>query len=863
MPPVVSTGTEGEATCVRTGGFEVVLMALVVAALVVAAALVDVVELLEVGVERAAGVALGGEPTMPPTVISRTTTARTDQIVRLAAVLRVGRVRSPRRVLDQREARGPAFDGGVTDRWVRVRRCSRTWITPQMADRFGALGRLVHAESRFKIYRPAAARHEVCGVSDYKCRSLATTPAYAAERGREIIVLYRTDGGRVATPAGFENKAAFIWKIADKLRGHLKPHEYGTVMLPTLVLFRLDAVLEPTKAAVLAQAAKLEQAGVGTVAPILKRVSGQSFYNTSPLTMKTMLSDDKNIAAQLRQYIAAFSPGAAEVLEEYHYDATITRLDKAGVLYAMLGDFADIELHPQYVSNEAMGYIFEELLRKFSEMSNETAGEHYTPREVIRLMVDLLFAEDTEALSGPAPVRTVYDPAAGTGGMLTIATNYLAELNPNAHVEVYGQELNPETWAIARSELMMKGGDADRMVLGNSLTADGYAGTHFDYLLANPPYGVDWKAYAEPIKDEAGTKGWGGRFGAGLPRISDGSFLFLQHMISKMKPVADRPETAWIDGGSRIAIVLSGSPLFSGGAGSGESEIRRWIIENDWLEGIVALPDQMFYNTGISTYVWIVTNRKPAGRAGTVTLVDARDMGTKMRKSLGDKRKELTADAIAEISRLFREVPDLVAGPDPDPRVKVMRNEQFGFARLTVERPLRRVWRVDEMALAGLPGETAAALVELAGQSFPTEKDAKIAVSACGLDTKTINAVVKTIAAYDPDAEAIKANSGGGYESDPDLRDQENIPLPAGYLELDDRVQLNAVREAAEKHLIEEIHPYVPDAWIDHDKTKIGYEIPFTRQFYVYSPPRPVAEIRADIDALEMQIQQWMKGLAG
>jgi type I restriction enzyme M protein len=294
----------------------------------------------------------------------------------------------------------------------------------------------------------------------------------------------------MATPPGFENKVAFIWKIADKLRGHLKPHEYGTVMLPTLVLFRLDAVLEPTKQAVLAKAATLDLMSPGAD-KILRRVAKQPFYNTSPLTMKTMLSDDKNVAAQLRQYIAAFSPGAAEVLEEYHYDATITRLDKAGVLYAVLGDFADIELHPKHVSNEAMGYIFEELLRKFSEMSNETAGEHYTPREVIRLMVDLLFAEDTDALTGPAPVRTLYDPAAGTGGMLTVASNYLAELNPNALLEVFGQELNNETWAIARSELMMRGAEADRMVLGNSFTQDGYASTRFDYMLANPPYGVD------------------------------------------------------------------------------------------------------------------------------------------------------------------------------------------------------------------------------------------------------------------------------------------------------------------------------------------------------------------------------------
>jgi type I restriction enzyme M protein len=660
------------------------------------------------------------------------------------------------------------------------------------------------------------------------------------------------------TPAGFENKVAFVWKIADKLRGHLKPHEYGSVMLPTLVLFRLDAVLEPTREAVQKKAAGLDLMSPGAD-KILRRVAGQSFYNTSRLTLKSMLSDDKNIATQLRQYIAGFSPAATEVLDAYRYDETITRLDKAGVLYAVLGDFADIELHPRYVSNEAMGYIFEELLRKFSEMSNETAGEHYTPREVIRLMVDLLFAEDTDALTGPAPVRTLYDPAAGTGGMLTVAANYLKELNPKALLEVYGQELNPETWAIARSELMMRGVEPDRMVLGNSFTQDGYPGLRADYMLANPPYGVDWKTYADPIKTEAATKGFAGRFGAGLPRISDGSFLVLQHMISKMKPVVDRPETPWIDGGSRIGIVLSGSPLFSGGAGSGESEIRRWIIENDWLEGIVALPDQMFYNTGISTYVWIVTNRKPAERAGTVTLVDARELGTKMRKSLGDKRKELTAAAIAEISRLFRDALELVGS---DPRVRVMRNEEFGYARLTVQRPMRRTWRVDDATLAALPEDLAAAIDNLRGQAWTTEKAARIAVSARGLTTKQINTVAKVIAVYDAEADPIKAKKGHGYEADPDLRDQENIPLPTGYLDFDEHEKTKAVRDAAEKHLAEEIRPYVPDAWIDHDKTRVGYEIPFTRQFYVYTPPRPVAEIRTDIDALEAQIQQWMKGIA-
>ena len=643
--------------------------------------------------------------------------------------------------------------------------------------------------------------------------------------------------GVSSQPAGFADKVAFVWKVADKLRGHFKPHEYGSVVLPLLVLRRLDAVLEPTKAKVL-ETAKDKDDNLGTRA-LLRKAAGQQFYNTSPLTFTTLLNDDKHVAASLRAYINAFSPDAVDVLEEYRFDDKITRLDKAGILYQVLGDFADLDLHPDQVSNEAMGYIFEELLRRFSEMSNETAGEHYTPREVIRLMVNLLFAEDTDALSGERPVRTIYDPAAGTGGMLTTAQHTLAELNPNAHLEMYGQELNPETWAIARSDLMITGSDPSRMQLGNTLVDDKWADQKFDYELANPPFGVDWKAYADPIKHESEKLGWEGRFGAGLPRVSDGSMLFLQHMISKFKPVNDDPKTPWVDGGTRMGIVLSGSPLFSGAAGSGESEIRRWILEGDLLESIVALPDQMFYNTGISTYVWILTNRKPEERRGKVVLVDAREMGTKMRKSLGDKRKELTDDAIREITNLFVDALEV-----DDPRVKVMRNEEFGFARLTVERPLRRVWQVD-------------------GQRLTSEKDAKslLATLHSDADSKTINALLKTAATTDATADPVKAKKVGGFDPDPDLRDQESIPLPAGYLDLDDDERIQAVRVAAEQHLRDEIHPYVPDAWIDHNKTKIGYEIPFTRQFYVYTPPRPVAEIRTEILALEAEIQDLMRGL--
>lgn len=652
----------------------------------------------------------------------------------------------------------------------------------------------------------------------------------------------------MSQPHGFQDKVAFIWKVADKLRGSFKQHEYGSVMLPLLVLRRLDAVLEPTKAQVLRQAASFGDKKLGPGEDlILKGIAKVPFYNTSPLTFRTLLADDKNVADNLHAYITGLSPAAYEVIERYDFGGKVARMDAAGILYGVLSDFADLRIGPEVVSNEAMGFIFEELLRKFSEMSNETAGEHYTPREVIRLVVDLLLSgQSAHALEGVnTPVRTVYDPAAGTGGMLTTAMDRIHDLNKTAKVAVYGQELNPETWAIARSDLLIQDVGADNMAFGNSLTQDAYPHTKFDYMLANPPYGVDWKSYAKPIQDEAAAHGFGGRFGAGLPRISDGSFLFLQHMLSKMKT------------GSRVGIVLSGSPLFSGAAGSGESEIRRWIIENDWLEGIVAQPDQMFYNTGISTYVWILTNAKPAHRAGRVALIDGRDMATKMRKSLGDKRKYLSEEAIDELVRLYDELPD-------DTRVKVLPNETFGFQRLTVERPLRRRWTVTDEVLALLPDEARDALAVHAGDSVATEKEfgawlTGLETATQPLDAKTRRAALKAAAVYDENAAPTLKK--GTLEPDPDLRDFENIPLPAGYITMTDEQRTKALHEAAETHLREEIHPYVPDAWIDHTKSKIGYEIPFTRQFYVYAPPRPVHEIAAEIRDLEAQIQDWMKGL--
>ena len=484
------------------------------------------------------------------------------------------------------------------------------------------------------------------------------------------------------------NHAAFIWSVADLLRGDYKQSEYGRVILPLTVLRRLDCVLEPTKQKVLDQAARYGDRG--NIEPILIAASGEQFFNTSKHDFKTLLAAPDDLADNLRHYIASFSTGARDVLDKFDFASQIVRLDRSNLLYLVVSKFAQIDLHPQVVPNIEMGYLYEELVRKFSELSNETAGEHFTPREVIRLMVNLLFIEDADLLTKPGIAKTLLDPACGTGGMLSVAEDRLRELNPDARLHVYGQELNAETYAICRSDMMLKGQDATNIVYGNSFTEDGHAGLKVDYLLANPPFGVEWKKVADTIRDEAETKGFAGRFGAGLPRINDGSFLFLQHMISKMKPVEQ--------GGSRLAIVFNGSPLFTGGAGSGESEIRRWIIENDWLEAVVALPDQLFYNTGISTYFWIVTNRKHRERRGKVQLVDARDLFVKMRKSLGEKRKQISDSQIEEIVRLYG---DFTEGD----RVKIFPNEAFGFLRITVERPLRVRWEVTDDTLAALDAD--------------------------------------------------------------------------------------------------------------------------------------------------------------
>ncbi len=657
--------------------------------------------------------------------------------------------------------------------------------------------------------------------------------------------------------ATISNHAGFIWSVADLLRGDYKQSEYGKVILPLTVLRRLDCVLGSTKPDVLARASRL-RGRVDNVDPVLRTVAGQRFYNVSPLDFRRLLDDPGQVAGNLRAYIGGFSPGAREVIDKFDFDVQLTRLARANLLYLVLARFAELDLRPEVVSNLEMGYLYEELIRRFSELSNETAGEHFTPREVIRLMVNLLFAPDDEALTGPGVVRTLFDPACGTGGMLSVAEDHLRALNPAARLEVFGQELNDETYAICRSDMMLKGQDASHIVAGNSFTEDGHAGRSFDYLLANPPFGVEWKKVDAAVRDEHETRGFAGRFGAGLPRINDGSFLFLQHMISKMRPARD--------GGSRLAIVFNGSPLFSGAAGSGESEIRRWITEHDWLEAVVALPDQLFYNTGISTYFWVLTNRKAPQRRGRVQLVDARDHWVKMRKSLGDKRKEMSGEQIAEITRLYA---DFTEGE----RVKILPNESFGYQRITVERPLRLRWEVTADTLTRLsrtrqwakltPGERADIEARLAGLLGVTTMERPTMATKLGRLPKAVEKQVwDTLAVADPGA-PIVTNHKGEPEPDPDLRDNENVPLPSVAVrwQADPAARLASLeyRSAVEDYLTAEVLPYVPDAWVDHSKTKLGYEIPLTRHFYRYVPPRPLAEIDAEIKALEADIQALLR----
>jgi type I restriction enzyme M protein len=701
---------------------------------------------------------------------------------------------------------------------------------------------LIAARAARRLARVGEHRHALRGTHLAEARATSRATANVA-----------------TTHAAPNNHAGLIWAIADLLRGDYKQSEYGRVILPLVLLRRLDCVLEPTKARVLA---RVRTATVQNVGLILKPITGIEAYNTSPLNLRAILANPNQVADTLRAWIAAFDADTRDVIEKFDFDAQIGRLDRAKLLYLVLSKVTEVDLHPHKVTNLEMGYLYEELLRKFSELSNETAGEHFTPREVIRLMVDLLFIEDDDALRTPGIVRTMLDPACGTGGMLSVSQEYLRELNATAQLIGYGQELNAETYALCRADMMMKGEKASNIMLGNSFSEDAFKGQRYDYLLANPPFGVEWKKVQRVIDDERSKLGFAGRFGAGLPRINDGSFLFLQHMISKLK----RPE----EGGGRLAIVFNGSPLFTGGAGSGESEIRRWIIENDWLEGIVALPDQLFYNTGISTYFWIVTNRKRPERRGKVQLVDARQSFVKMRKSLGNKRNEISPEQIAEITRLY-------GAFEEGERVKILPNESFGYQRITVERPLRLRYEVGEGTLAAIEAsagwkklteaerlDLVQLLERLAGFS---STDRTATARKLGVLPKAIEkAGWEAVSVRDPEAPII-TDGKGHAEPDADLRDNENVPLPGQTDRFDEdptaRLASASYRAAVETYMAAEVMPYVPDAWVDQAKAKIGYEIPLTRQFYRYVPPRALAEIDAEIKALEEGIQQLIVEAAG
>lgn len=643
--------------------------------------------------------------------------------------------------------------------------------------------------------------------------------------------------------------ASFIWSVADLLRGDYKQSEYGKVILPFTVLRRLDCVLAPTKEAVLERKAKLAAQGVQNLDMLKRATGGLSFYNTSKLDFQSAVRDQDNVANNLKSYIGAFSENAREIFEAYEFTAQLGRLDGAGLTYQVASKFAEIDLSPEAVDNHQMGYAFEELIRRFSEISNETAGEHFTPREVIELMVNLLLAPDEQDLTTPGVVRTVLDPACGTGGMLTAAEEFILKHNPQAKVVPHGQELNAESYAICKSDMMIKGENSSNIKLGNSFSHDKHYGKTFDYLLANPPFGVEWKKVKDAVETEEKI-GYAGRFGAGLPRINDGSLMFLQHMIHHMK----KPE----QGGSRLAIVFNGSPLFTGAAESGESKIRQWILENDWLEAVVALPDQLFYNTGISTYFWILTNRKDEAHRGKVILLDAREHWSKMRKSLGDKRKVIPDADIAKLTELYGEA--LTAAEDAEhpmhEKVKVFAPRDFGYRRITVERPLKLRFEVTEEALAEL--EVAKPLAKYEGRDKLIEalrglvdhpaalrkldftKTLKETLAPLGkLPAAVDKAVWAAVSISDPEGE-LQTDAKGKPLPDPDLRDNENVPL----------------HEDIDAYMEREVLPHVPDAWVDHTKTKVGYEIPFTRHFYKYTPPRPLEEIDAELKNLEAQIQR-------
>jgi type I restriction enzyme M protein len=678
---------------------------------------------------------------------------------------------------------------------------------------------------------------------------------------------------------------SFIWSIADLIRDSFCRGEYQNVILPLTVLRRLDCVLAPTKQRVLETNAKL-RGKLENLDPQLRKASGFAFYNTSRYDFEKLLADAPNLAANLRNYIAGFSANMRDVLEEFDFDNTIRRLSEAGLLFQVLERFKNVDLHPDRVSNPMMGTIFEELIRKFNEALNENPGEHFTPRDVVHLMADVLLAGDEDRIGKHGAVITTYDPCCGSGGMLIITKDHIVGtpdrpgINPSADVHLFGQEVNPSTFAVSKSDLFMKstdGRDAENIAFGSTLSNDQHASRTFDYAIANPPYGKKWEADEDAVREEH-ERGFAGRFGAGLPSISDGQLLFLQTMLAHMHKLED--------GGSRVAIIMNGSPLFTGDASSGPSEIRRWILENDWLEALIALPEQLFYNTGIATYVWVLTNRKAKARRGKVQLINATTFWTQMRRSLGNKRREIPEERAQEIVSLLRDF-------NEGELSKIFPTTHFGYRKITVERPLKLNFQITTERIARLDQESGFTKLARSKKKNEKERLAEVAEgtkrqesirqflsasaktndkvfvdreefrefirdsarqSRLRLEAAEVKAIMNALSEPDENAPPCR-DSDGEIEPDPELRDTENVPLG----------------ESIKKYFDREVKPYVPGAWInesvrdhrDNEIGKVGYEINFNRYFYKYQPPRRLEAIESDIKAVEQDILKLLREVAG
>ncbi len=650
--------------------------------------------------------------------------------------------------------------------------------------------------------------------------------------------------------------AAFLWSIADLLRGDFKQSQYGRIILPFTLLRRMECVLEPTKEAVIRESYAQEGRPDLVRERLLLRAAGQQFFNASKLTLGTL--SDTQTAADLMSYVQSFSKDAREIFEHFHFEDFVQQLAAANLLYQVVQRFAATDLSPERISNFGMGIIFEELIRKFAESSNETAGEHFTPRDIVHLTTSLVITGQDDKLK-PNSIVTIYDPTAGTGGFLSEGDEYIQSISQQVTVSLHGQELNPESYAICKADMLIKGQDVTSIKLGNTLSNDQLAGPEhrFDFMLSNPPFGVEWKKVQKQITDEHSEKGFNGRFGPGLPRVSDGSLLFLLHLVSKMRDPRE--------GGSRIGIILNGSPLFTGGAGSGESEIRRYLLQNDLVEAIIALPTDMFYNTGIATYVWVLSNHKAAVRQGKVQLIDGSQHFAKMRKSLGSKRQYLTEEQIDELVRLYGRF-------EETPQSKIFPIEAFGYRRITVERPLRLNFQTSAERIAKVLEEKAIEKLEVPTRQRLTEalqamdasvlhrnreqfsKLLKKTLSAHDVSPSTpeLKAILNALSERDPEADICMVK--GQPEADAGLRDNENVPLG----------------ESVYDYFEREVKPHVPDAWIDESKTDaqdgevgiVGFEIPFNRHFYVFQPPRPLEEIDRDLKACTDRIKQMIEGLS-